>query len=360
MSNDKLTPMTLSDLESIEDFDRNPEGRFLISNAVWRFFKDISEAKFNKCIEFLYDVPLDEHRSLNSIDRILYNLADTKKYLSFERLLLGWLERNQKPALPILETFPSAIYVLKEHKILRNSILTQLFNNDSSSFHVYARKIVSDLWVHKIYDVEFDDGIIKEMSDVDLIFVTRKVLGHIYQAQPLCSLFFSVVKACPSNKKNLSLVKEVFVNEISEDYPESTKAFLKDQIKSVSSVQAKNFIETVLSDIEKRQNQLSSLRYAKELAPSKPRERQLLRAMAKQHQKAEKQAFKGSILQDLSTQTPLKAGKGWFSRIDGQYREPSPLQSLSISTEMPRSQIKGKVCADYKKSQFILCKRGDF
>lgn len=93
---------------------------------------------------------------------------------------------------------------------------------------------------------------------------------------------------------------------------------------------------------------LEALPRLTELRPPPTLQRQFAKARAKQINKAMMAERKKSIIRQIVTEVPIKAGIGWFSFRDGAYTEPSYLKSISHSVELPRRTTLDTVGAELR------------
>jgi len=93
---------------------------------------------------------------------------------------------------------------------------------------------------------------------------------------------------------------------------------------------------------------LDALPRMTELRPPPTLQRQFSKARAKQINKAMMAERKKSIIRQIVSEVPLKAGIGWFSFRDGAYTEPSYLKSISHSVELPRRATLDTVGAELR------------
>jgi len=104
---------------------------------------------------------------------------------------------------------------------------------------------------------------------------------------------------------------------------------------SATETEFLNFYSSAITEIKNRIDTLNALPRLAELRPPPRIQREFAKARDKQMSASMEEAQKGSIMRQLCTEVPLKAGVGSFSFRDGVYGEPTYMKSISHSVSLP-------------------------
>lgn len=237
-------------------------------------------------------------------------------------------------------TFDQCLLKIGEQPALLAKVITNWLNHDDRKLAAVAAGTLGELELRGGPAAHFDSRIIAAMSVEDLKFIGRRLLGFVHSTNQLLSLSLSILDVAPENlPRAIPLLHTLIVDEIGYDYPSTTLKVLEDLIKADDRqeiLEAANQWKTSLENLIKEIEELPRLN---ELKPSTHLQRQFALARAKQMNKSREEASEQSILRQIATQIPLKAGKGCFSYRDGHFGESSQLSSFSYSIELPRREV---------------------
>lgn len=183
------------------------------------------------------------------------------------------------------------------------------------------------------------------------------MLGFVISEDHLLSLTASLLKTREAKERVFGLAYALFVNEIGKDYPSSTIEALKSAKSSETDKELLSFYSSAVAEIENRINTLNALPRLAELRPPPRLQREFSKARDKQMRTSMEEAKKGSIMRQLCTEIPLKAGIGSFSFRDGVYGEPTYMKSISHSVSLPMREVFDSVGYDLHLFSMRIAKR---
>lgn len=288
---------------------------------------------------------LESEHGLDGLDFALSNAlekpAETQDVII--EFLSSWALRNADNS-PIDEkfarTFDQCLLKISEQPALLSKVITNWLNHDDRKLAAVAAGMLGELELRGGPAAHFDSKIIAAMSVEDLKFIGRRLLGFVHSTNQLLSLSLSILDIAPENlPRVIPLLHTLIVDEIGYDYPSTTLKVLEDLIEvddRQEILEAANQWKTSLENLIKAIEELPRLN---ELKPSTHLQRQFALARAKQMEKSREEAAEQSIFRQISTQIPLKAGKGCFSYRDGCFGEANQLSSFSYSIELPRREV---------------------
>lgn len=300
--------------------------------------------------------------AINYYDCVLSELLTDEHQQEFViSCLTDWAKINAKDVprdKSVAELFDGTIFKLINRSDLLAQVITDWLLSENRQLASATAGLLSHLSVHGFKTTEFNTLRLNDLEQSDLIFLARRMLGFVYSEEHLISLTMSFLKTKDAPQRAFSIVGSLLVDELGQDYPSLTIAALETAKSSAPDSEWIAFYSTIIERINDRMKALEALPRLSELRPLPSLQRQFEKARAKQMSSAAEEAQKNSIIQQLATKIPLKAGKGWFSFRDGSYTEPSYLNSFSHSVSIPRRITLDLV--GYEMSHFLLrlVKRG--
>jgi hypothetical protein len=175
----------------------------------------------------------------------------------------------------------------------------------------------------------------------------------------ILSLSLSILKTKDAQKRAFGIVYALLVNELGKDYPDSTITTLEKATNSTTDPDWQSYYSGAKEAIKDRIDELDALPRLAELRPPPHLVRQFAKARAEQMRNSAEEAQKGSIIRQIATEIPIKAGHGWFSFREGSYTDTHHMQSFSQSVSLPRRHILDEVGYDTFLLGLRLVKRGE-
>ncbi|MBA4376870.1 MAG: hypothetical protein C0401_11965 [Anaerolinea sp.] len=294
--------------------------------------------------------------AIDNYDYLLTQLiAEESKQHFVLSCLTEWatINANNTPRdMTIAELFNSTVSELANRRELLSQIITEWFLSDSSQLASSAAGMLSHLSVHGLKNPEFSIPLLDTLKESDLIFLARRLLGYVVSEEHLLSLTLSLLKTKDPQQRTFGIVYSMLTDEIGRDYPDSTIDTLEKAISKKPDSEWIAFYSKTIDNIKGRIKALEDLPHLLELRPPPSLQRQFAMAQAKKMNSMMEESQKKSIIRQLATEIPIKAGHGWFSFRDGSYTGTSHMQSFSHSVSLPRQYILDTV--GYELSHFLL------
>lgn len=301
--------------------------------------------------------------AIENFDFILSQLMGDECQQQFAiACLTDWVNLNSKDALPdisIAEIFDSTIFKLSNRPELLSQVITDWFLSDNRRLAFAATDLLSNLGARGFEKPEFSKTRLDTLEERDLIFLARRLLGFISKEEHLISLSMSLFKTKDAPQRIFGIVYSMLVDEIGRDYPDTTIKALEIARSSAVDSEWESYYSNAIEEISGRIKTLEALPHLIELRPSPNLQREFARARAKQMNKSFEEAQKDSIVRQLATEIPIKAGMGTFSFRDGTYSDTSFLQPFSHSVLLPRRYVLDSVGYDISRLFFRISKRED-
>lgn len=259
----------------------------------------------------------------------------------------------------VTKLFDSTVFELAKRQELLSQVITDWLLSDSRQLASAAAGMLSHLWSHEVHDVEFYVPRIDMLWESDLLYLARRMLGFVYSESHLISLTLSLLKTNNPQQRVFDLVFSILVTELGQDYPELTIKALDEEKARTTDDEWTAFLDRAINAITNRMNAIESLPRLMELRPSQCLQRQFFQAHAKQMNSMIEDSRKDSIIRQIATEIPIKAGRGMFSYRDGSYTETCQMQPYSHAVALPRRHILDSVGYDISHLGFRVAKRDD-
>ena len=323
----------------------------------------LEQGRFFNWLPLLVAIAPSGERPLDSIDHVLSNVlkSNATNRTNVIEFLTAWTLRHGGET-PIekafAQCFDQCLYKLAELPDVLSSIITEWLTSEARRLASATAGLLSELEMHRLHAVHFDSEKLSSMNAKELMFLSRRLLGFVHSPQQLLSLSLSMLNVdADALRRTIPLLRALIVDEIGYDYPGTTIEALTIATASESRPGVKSELEGWRQQIELIQHTLAQLPRLNELRPPSQLQRQFALARGKQMDRAQKEASKNSIFQQIATEIPLKAGRGWFNHSHGQYGEPSSLKAVSYSVELPRREVLDPVGNAIRGFNFRIAKK---
>lgn len=349
------TPKTDAFVEELSKLGSSADQLSLeaIAQTVWTNLDDIkTKPYFPSWLKYLCKLPSDSTGVLARFDHVLSRLLkDALQQELVLSCLAEWVTLNGKGGPhddSIPEYFEMSTVELARHPVLLSELITEWLLADNKRLASAAAGLLRYLHVHGLEKPELSIDKLNMLQPADLLFLARRLLGFVFSDSHLLSLSMSFFKTKDAPNRTFPILHALFIDEVGYDYPNSTIQVLEAADAVEDRPEFKAFYSSTIEALRSRMQALDELPLLTELRPPPTLQRQFAKARAKQINKAMMAERKKSILRQILTEVPIKAGIGWFSFHDGAYSEPSYLKSISHSVELPRRATLDTVGAELR------------
>jgi hypothetical protein len=335
-----------------------------IANALFMNTADMKrKANLSDWLHLLPKVLPSSKGVLDSFDCVLQQMiADPEQQQLAIACLTAWVEANANDVprdKSAAELFDGTVSEIANHPELLSQVITDWFLSDNRQLAAAAAGLLSHLWVRKFKDIKFSAPRLDGLGQSDLIFLVRRMLGFVNSEEHLLSLTMSLLKTKDAQQRAFNLVHSLLVDELGIDYPSSTVEVLESAKTATTGADLLALYSSAIKAINDRISKLDSLPQLAELRPPPRLQIQFSRAHTKQMEAASEDAKKYSIMRQIATEIPIKAGIGSFSFRDGGFTEPTYFHSVSTSISLPRRHATDTVGYEIRGLMFRLAKRGE-
>ena len=340
-----------------------PEGLYSLSEFVWRQEKALRGKDWFWPLALSLTSATTEHRGiLSNLDMMLERLIGEPIQEGHAiEFLNAWISKQPEHAFGSggLETFfPSTLRRLIEHPAALSSTLTNWLFHDDSRYPLVAHQLVSHLRGAGLKFLELSPAIIDELTQDEIRFLLRRILGYIIGDEIQIPLVFSLVRARDAKERTFEYVASAIRSHVGYDLPYQTIEYLKQrQDDEKETGETKAFCSRLVAELQAHLDALDALPDLKEFRPSSIKMYRFLKERQRQMNEVVEQARKQSIWNQFATQVPLKAGRRTFQTIHGHYTNPTELKGISHSIALPLSETSDPAGAERERRLFRRAKK---
>lgn len=346
------------------DLTINPESKTQLAGILLNLSKaKIIDDWFLEKLFSLSNLPSNKNEGLGVVDLVLNTMLSTENCADHTiEYISKWL--NESNYIPnksdITEIFHCSITTLiNKHDEVLSRWLTNLILADNSKSLSCANDILCFISHYKKdKEVLLHNDTIAKLSEANIIFLCRKILGRFYNEQQIFSLLFSIFAALPDNHPSLISVIEVFDSVLIYDYRDLARDFLQSQSENTVLSDVKNTaLEKAISNMSNYLDQLNSLPSLKEFSPSTINWSLLQVAKHEQERKIREEAHQQSIMSKLAQTVPMKYGQASFSYFGENYSEPTKLGKIQTKHVIAVSNSLSPVSATMRRWKYLTDKK---
>lgn len=256
--------------------------------------------------------------------------------------------------------FDQCMFALASNQEIFSGFVTDWLMDDRRQLAASIAGVLFELSVSGQKKIQLDHRRLSRMESVDFLFLIRRLLGFVHEPQQLISMTLSVLYMDETTiERNAALLRQLVVDCVGYDFPGSTIEALGDFLEDDPRPSVVKMATGWREAIKSSQEELERLPRRDELRPPTQLRRQFMLARSREMRRAREDAEDQSIVRQIATQIPLKAGRGCFSHRHGGYDAPMTLRSFSYSVEVPRREVLDPVGNAIRGFEFRNAKRDE-
>lgn len=339
--------------------ENNSKLDIIISKYIWLNYKKCSDNNFVKTLLFSFTtVDYKLMGIIGNIDFLLIELVDND-FDTFFVFFTKWIQESNfhSSNKKIDEIWVHTCSHLVTYKNV-NKIYTEFFLKDEITYHMVAANFISLIGIVHNQDVKIDEQSIEGCDMNDMVFLCRKILGHVYDIDVQCQLFVSIMKAKFEDDLIRNLIHSIFVNNLIPDYTVATLRFINNKLQTDDKK-----YQTFYSELIDICNQILSNKEKDIFPEMKITYEQRNCYLRKQHEDNKilsKEANSKSVILNLCKPVMTLYGKGFCYNVnDSSKSVASDFHSFDTSFYLSCRDIYSPVDAEIERFNFRLAKRGD-
>lgn len=285
-----------------------------------------------------------EHKNaIQGLDYAMSKLLSNPEYTMIVTSTLSqWIANHgRKVAIErnVAELFDNTILELFSMEDEWSLLATHWLLSDQQEHAAALAGILTQFSHHKVIDLKLNKNRLDGLSPAELLFLARRMLGYVYDRAQVTSLALSMLQSSDAEKRIYPLLSSLLVKEIGYDYPGSTAEALHKAAEDMALKGHQNFLREIVNTINQAVEAQNALPIINELKPPASLSRLFSKARAKQMDKSHEEASKKSIIRQIATHIPVKAGSGMFNYRDSHYGQSTKFSTISHSIELPRREV---------------------
>lgn len=338
--------------------NNNPSTNKVISSFLFLNSKAILESEFLKKLFLTFTtIPCEFKGIISDLDFILMDLLKTDFDLFFN-FITKWItdsdfKNNNISFCEIWSSFFSSLDFNKQATF----IYTTYFLKEEIEYHRVAADIIYNKGIMSEYKFNLDEEIIKKCDADDIIFLCRKILGHIYDIKKMCDLFNSLLIIKIKDIQITNAIQNLFIT-LANDYGFVVIDYIRSKMTD-ENTEINTIYKNILTASEKNSELYLKKQDYSELNATYEELLELSRKEFERQKTISEQAEEKSIMTKLCTKIPLKYGIGFSSSYNGKNTSVSLLKEFSATINMAKQDIYSPVHEQLLRVHYRLYKRGD-
>lgn len=233
--------------------------------------------------------------------------------------------------------------LVERHPEVLAATVTRWFASADNRLHRAARDVV-----HNTHDVlsseppwlKLDERVLGSLEERAVADVVRRIMGLVVSSRPLAALLLSAVRRESCSPDFLGFVAGALGGYVLYNFPGEAGDYLRGRIESGDASDTERAVAQAALDFnEAYLKALDRLPRLKEFQPPSQRTYLLRLAQHKQQAAMMDTAEEHSVLLGLFSKLPLKYGRAFIMEREGEFTDPSELNTMSYSAELPRGEL---------------------
>ncbi len=338
--------------------NNNPSTNKVISSFLFLNSKAILESEFLKKLFLTFtNIPCEYKGIISDLDFILMDLLKTDFDLFFN-FITKWIDESdfKNNSISFCEIWSSFFSSLDFNKQVA-FIYTTYFLRNEIEYHRVAADIIHNKGIMSEYIFNLDEEIIKKCDAEDIIFLCRKILGHIYDIKIMCDLFNSLLRFKIQEKRIVKIVTDIIIT-LSDDYGFPVLEYVKKKINSETSDIAEIY-KSILPSVEANSEKKNKHSYP-ELLANYEQKVTISRKKVEENKEIAKKTESKSVILKLVKHVKILYGKGFcFTTDNAPESKTSTFSKIEHSFYCSKRDFFCPVDSEMERFFFRIAKRGE-
>ena len=296
---------------------------------------------------------------IRKIDFVLMELTKTNFNLCTE-FITKWIEDSdyQKSNIPFFEIWHSLCSSLDFEK-QGFIIYTRFLLKDNAVYHKAASEIIHGLEMHQHHTFCFDKDVIEKSDKDDIIFLSRKLLGYIYDIKTLCELFDSILQI----KLNDETITNIIINVIfrlASEYKYPVLKYFKERQLSVEDDCIKRVYNETIPNLEKICEIKNKEKQFPEFVATYEQRAAVTKKRNEDNEELIKNTNSKSVVMSIFKPVTILYGQGFCYNVDDKSESKSSnFARFEESFYLSKKDIFCPVHSEMERFFFRIAKRGE-
>jgi hypothetical protein len=258
----------------------------------------------------------------------------------------------------LIELFDQTIMQIANEKLELQALITRWLVAPEKQLAVACSGLISFLDIRGMKSPEFSSEVLNTFTSQDFKFLARRLLGYVISEEPLLSLTFSLLATSKAPERSFGWVYSLLTDEVGRDYAHATMEILRVRQETAISPE-KELLVKVHDILLRRSTAMNDLPRLQELRPPMRLRRAITLNRSREMAQAMEESNEKSITRLISTEIPIKAGRGWFAVADNNVGPTHHFQSFSHSVSLPKRSLTDPVGYAIAGLHYRMAKRED-
>ncbi|MCT9810866.1 hypothetical protein N0K08_09480 [Acidovorax sp. Be4] len=255
------------------------------------------------------------------------------------------------------DRFDACAQALRSHPPLMSRVFTRWMLADGQATANAAAGIVAELRTDGRVTIEFDRTVLDTATEADLLYLVKRMLGFLLEAQQMLSLALSLLDLRNAKARVFPFLRWMLYEELGYDYPGTTSDAVRRRAEQETDADTRELLGSIAMQLDADMAALQALPRLRELAVPMALRRDFAKARDKAMQSSIRDARKQSVFAQLVTHVHIKAGETSFQHQGESWTEPLHFASHSVSFEMPRREVLDPIGSAYRRLQMRTAER---
>lgn len=276
--------------------------------------------------------------------------------------LSSWLQTQIEAGendTSVPKAFPQTYEKVCEKPDFLCRLITNWLMHTDLGFQRAVRAILDDLASRHYYELFVPREMLDSFTPGELKLLARRILGNVARDDHQVAMVWSMTKTQSAETRAYPIVRSAMVECVGYNYPIATRSHLEAAKAEGTQASLVELSDAILHDIEKYYSALNQLPQIDELKPSAQARNLYQKAHRNAMNRSFEEANRNSILRQIATTIPLKAGKSSFSMRNGAPGEKMHLSSMSHSVTMPRVEGIDPIGSAMQRFHFLTATADD-
>lgn len=301
-----------------------------------------SSIHFKTLLDSLVHLLPSQQNAIENFDWVLHNLYATPENRPWVLdCLTRWVIHHGGSNLhdkALIELFDQTIMQIANQKLEFQALITRWLVAPEKQLVVACSGLISFLHIRGVKSPEFSSEVLNSFTSQDFKFLARRLLGYVISEEPLLSLTLSLLATNNAPVRSFGWVYALLTDEVGRDYAHATMEILKNRQETAISPEQELLVR-VFDILLQRSAAMNDLPRLQELRPPVRLRRAITLNRSREMAQAMEEANEKSITRLISTEIPIKAGRGWFAVADKNVGPTHHFQSFSHSVSLPKRSI---------------------
>jgi hypothetical protein len=301
-----------------------------------------SSLHFKALLDSLVFLLPSQQNAIENFDWVLHNLYAMPENRPWVLdCLTQWVIHHGGSNLhdkALIEQFDQTIMLIANEKLEFQALITRWLVAPEKQLAVACSGLISFLHIRGVKSPEFSSEVLNSFTSQDFKFLARRLLGYVISEEPLLSLTLSLLATNNAPERSFGWVYSLLTDEVGRDYAHATMEILKIRQETAISPE-KELLVQVFDILLRRSTAMNDLPRLQELRPPMRLRRAIMLNRSREMAQAMEEANEKSITRLISTEIPIKAGRGWFAVADSNVGPTHHFQSFSHSVSLPKRSI---------------------